>query len=76
MKDEVDKLKTAIVATGSELTSGLVQDSNSKFLAESLTELAFDIKNIEISNEGKEDIKDTVLTEFKRAALIFKTTDQ
>ena len=73
MKDEVDKLKTAIVATGSELTSGLVQDSNSKFLAESLTELAFDIKNIYICNDRKEDIKDTVLTAVKRADLIFIT---
>lgn len=66
-------MKTAIIATGSELTSGLVQDSNSKFLAESLTEMAFDIKNIYICNDKKEDIKDTVLTAVKRADLIFIT---
>ncbi|MFN2340237.1 MAG: competence/damage-inducible protein A [Halanaerobium sp.] len=66
-------MKTAIVATGSELISGLVQDSNSKFLAENLTNLGFEAKNICICGDEKENIKETISNASEKAELIFIT---
>ena len=66
-------MKTAIIATGSELISGLVQDSNSKFLAENLSNLGFQIKKIYICGDEKEDIKKTVLSAAENTDLIFIT---
>jgi len=66
-------LKTAIVATGSELISGLVQDSNSKFLAENLTNLGFEPENICICGDEKENIKKTIFNASENAELIFIT---
>ncbi|MFP4020617.1 MAG: competence/damage-inducible protein A [Halanaerobium sp.] len=66
-------MKTAIVATGSELIRGLVQDSNSKFLAENLNNLGFENKNILVCGDEKEDIKINILSAAQRADLIFIT---
>lgn len=66
-------MKTAIVATGSELISGLVQDSNSKFLAENLSHLGFQAENIFICGDQKENIKRTILYASQNADLIFIT---
>jgi len=66
-------LKTAIVATGSELINGFVQDSNSKFLAENLTKLGFQVKNIFICGDEKENIKKTIFYASQNADLIFIT---
>ncbi len=64
-------MKTAIIATGSELISGLVQDSNSKFLAENLANLGFEPENIFICGDEKENIKNTIFTASQNADLIF-----
>ncbi|TDO78371.1 competence/damage-inducible protein cinA [Halanaerobium saccharolyticum] len=64
-------MKTAIIATGSELISGLVQDSNSKFLAENLANLGFEPENIFICGDEKENIKKTIFTASQSADLIF-----
>lgn len=66
-------MEAVIIATGSELTTGLVQDSNSKFLANNLSSLGYNVKNIYICNDQKADIKDTVLKAKDRANLIFIT---
>ena len=66
-------MKTAIVATGSELISGLVQDSNSKFLAENLSNLGFQPENIFICGDEKENIKKTIFYASQNADLIFIT---
>jgi nicotinamide-nucleotide amidase len=66
-------LKTAIVATGSELISGLVQDSNSKFLAENLSNIGFQPENIFICGDEKENIKKTISYASQNADLIFIT---
>ncbi|RAK11177.1 competence/damage-inducible protein cinA [Halanaerobium saccharolyticum] len=66
-------MKTAIIATGSELISGLVQDSNSKFLAENLANLGFEPENIFICGDEKENIKKTIFTASRSADLIFIT---
>lgn len=64
-------MRTAIIATGSELISGLVQDNNSKFLAENLAILGFEPENIFICGDEKENIKKTILTASQNADLIF-----
>jgi nicotinamide-nucleotide amidase len=69
----VEILRTAIVATGSELISGLVQDSNSKFLAKNLNDLGFKIENICVCGDEKEKIKQTIEKAAKNADLIFIT---
>jgi len=66
-------LKTAIVATGSELITGLVQDSNSSFLAENLSEFGFEPENILICGDQKESIKKTIDYAAQSADLIFIT---
>lgn len=66
-------MKSTIVATGSELISGLVQDSNSKFLAKNLNELGFKIKNIYICGDQKQSIKKTILQAAENTDLIFIT---
>jgi len=66
-------LKTAIVATGSELINGLVQDSNSKFLAENLSNFGFEIENILICGDQKESIKNTIYYASQNADLVFVT---
>lgn len=66
-------MKTAIIATGSELISGLVQDSNSKFLAENLSNLGFGPENIFICGDEKENIKKTIFNASQNADLIFIT---
>ena len=66
-------LKTAIIATGSELISGLVQDSNSKFLAENLSNLGFQPENIFICGDQKENIKKNISNAAESADLIFIT---
>ena len=66
-------MKTAIIATGAELINGLVQDSNSKFLAENLSNLGFQPKNIFICGDEKENIKNTILNAVEKADLIFIT---
>lgn len=66
-------MKTTIVATGSELISGLVQDSNSKFLAKNLNELAFELQNIFICGDEKDNIKKTILNAAADSELIFIT---
>lgn len=66
-------MKTAIVATGSELITGLVQDSNSSFLAENLSEFGFEPENILICGDQKESIKKTIDYAAQSADLIFIT---
>lgn len=66
-------MKTAIVATGSELIRGFVQDINSRFLARNLTELGFENQNIFICGDQKETIKESILRAAKIADLIFIT---
>lgn len=66
-------MNAAIVATGSELISGLVQDSNSKFLAENLSSYGFDVKNIYICGDDKKNIKDTIKSAENNADIIFIT---
>lgn len=66
-------MKTAIVATGSELIRGFVKDINSSFLARNLTELGFENENIFICGDKKENIKNTILRAAKIADLIFIT---
>jgi len=69
----VEILRAAIVATGSELISGLVQDSNSQFLAKNLNDLGFKIENICICGDEKEKIKKTISKASENADLIFIT---
>ena len=64
-------LKTVIVATGSELITGLVQDSNSSFLAENLSEFGFEPENILICGDQKDSIKKTINYAVQSADLIF-----
>lgn len=66
-------MNAAIIATGSELISGLVQDSNSKFLAENLSSYGIKVNNIYICGDEKENIKETIKTAEKNAELIFIT---
>lgn len=66
-------MKTAIIATGSELIEGLVQDSNSKFIAENLSKLGFENKKICICDDKKEDIKNTIIKVSENVDLIFIT---
>lgn len=66
-------MKTAIIATGSELISGLVQDSNSKYLAENLSNLGFQNENILVCGDKKENIKKNILNAAENADLIFIT---
>ena len=66
-------MKTAIVATGSELISGLVQDSNSKYMAENLNNLGFENKNILVCGDEKKDIKKNILYAAQSADIIFIT---
>lgn len=66
-------MKTAIVATGSELITGLVQDSNSSFLAENLSEFGFEPENILICGDQKDSIKKTIDYAAQSADLIFIT---
>lgn len=66
-------MKTAIVATGSELINGLVQDSNSSFLAENLSQLGLEPENIFICGDRKENIKKTIDYASQTADLIFIT---
>jgi len=66
-------LKTVIVATGSELITGLVQDSNSSFLAENLSEFGFEPENILICGDQKDSIKKTIAYAAQSADLIFIT---
>ncbi|MFP4199492.1 MAG: CinA family nicotinamide mononucleotide deamidase-related protein, partial [Halanaerobium sp.] len=66
-------MKSAIVATGSELINGLVQDSNSKFLAEQISSLGIEIENILICGDQKENIKNTIAMASQKADLIFIT---
>lgn len=66
-------MKSVIVATGSELISGLVQDSNSKFLAKNLNELGFQLENILICGDEKDNIKKTILKAAENSDLIFIT---
>ena len=66
-------MNSAIVATGSELISGLVQESNSKFLAENLSSFGIKVNNIYICGDDKENIKKTIKTAAKNADLIFIT---
>lgn len=49
----MDILKASIVATGSELINGFVQDSNSKYLAENLSSLGYEMKNIFLCGDEK-----------------------
>jgi nicotinamide-nucleotide amidase len=69
----VEILRVAIVATGSELITGLVQDSNSKFLAKNLNDLGFKLKNIFVCGDEKENIKKTILNAAENSELIFIT---
>ena len=66
-------MKAAIVATGSELISGLVQDSNSKFLAKNLNDLGFQLENIFICGDEKDNIKNTILKAAENSDLVFIT---
>lgn len=66
-------MKTAIIATGSELISGLVQDSNSKYLADNLSSFGFQNQNILVCGDEKENIKSNVLYAAENADLIFIT---
>lgn len=66
-------MKTAIVATGSELITGLVQDSNSSFLAANLSDFGFEPENILICGDQKENIKKTINYASQTADLIFIT---
>ncbi|MFW5687076.1 MAG: competence/damage-inducible protein A [Halanaerobium sp.] len=66
-------MKSAVVATGSELINGLVQDSNSKFLAEKISSLGIEVENILICGDQKENIKNTIAMASQKADLIFIT---
>jgi len=66
-------LKSTIVATGSELISGLVQDSNSKFLAKHLNDLGFQLENILICGDEKDNIRNTILKAAENSELVFIT---
>lgn len=66
-------LKTAIIATGSELVGGLVQDINSKFLAKSLNDLGFENKKIYVCDDDKKEIKNAIIETIKNVDLIFIT---
>lgn len=66
-------LDTAIIATGSELLSGYVIDSNSKFIAENLRELGFTVKGIYLSDDKKDDIIRMINTASENADIIIIT---
>lgn len=66
-------MNTAIIATGSELLSGYVIDSNSKFIAENLRELGFTVKGIYLSDDSKDDIIRMINTASENADIIIIT---
>lgn len=66
-------MKAAVVATGSELLTGLVQDSNSNFLAENLSSLGYKMESIYICGDQKKEIKKNILQAAENADLIFIT---
>lgn len=66
-------LDTAIIATGSELLSGYVIDSNSKFIAENLRELGFTVRGIYLSDDRKDDIIRMINTASENADIIIIT---
>jgi nicotinamide-nucleotide amidase len=69
----VKSLNTAIIATGSELLSGYVMDSNSKFIAENLRELGFTVRGIYLSDDNKDDIIRMINTASENADIIIIT---
>lgn len=66
-------LKAAVVATGSELLTGLVQDSNSNFLAAKLSSLGYQMESIYICGDQKKEIKKNILQAAENADLIIIT---
>lgn len=66
-------MKAAIIATGSELITGLVKDSNSSFLARNLNNIGFEIENIFICGDEKKDIKKIISYAADNSDLIFIT---
>lgn len=66
-------MNTAIIATGSELLSGYIIDSNSKFIAENLRELGFTVRGIYLSDDNKDDIIRMINTASENADIIIIT---
>ncbi len=66
-------MDTAIIATGSELLSGHVIDSNSKFIAENLRELGYRVRGIYLSDDRKDDIIRMINTASENADIIIIT---
>ncbi|RCW51516.1 MULTISPECIES: competence/damage-inducible protein A [unclassified Halanaerobium] len=66
-------MDVSIIVTGSEILYGKVQDTNSKFLAQKLTDIGLNIKNIIVCSDEKSDIKEKLNFAAKNTDLIFIT---
>ncbi|MGM0601710.1 MAG: competence/damage-inducible protein A [Bacillota bacterium] len=66
-------MDVSIIVTGSEILYGKVQDTNSTFLAQKLTDIGLKIKNIIVCSDEKADIKEKIKFAIKSSDLIFIT---
>lgn len=64
-------MRAAVIATGAELVAGLVQESNSNFIARQLSESGIELVNIFICGDQKESIKQNINYARQVADLIF-----
>ncbi len=66
-------MDVSIIVTGSEILYGKVQDTNSNFLAQKLTDIGLNIKNIIVCSDEKSDIKEKLKFAAETTDLIFVT---
>jgi nicotinamide-nucleotide amidase len=66
-------LKVSIIATGNELTEGLILDRNSKYIAEKLKDLGYDTIKISNIKDDLSLIKLTILESLKISYIILVT---
>lgn len=65
--------RAAIVVVGSEILKGLIQDTNSNWLAGRLTELGFDVRRVIVVPDSVEDIEWALLTALETAEVVVVT---
>ena len=69
----MSEIKVSIIAVGTELTSGILQDSNSKFLSEHLTNLGFKINLITLVEDDLEKITEQIKCNLEASDLVITT---